>query len=200
MKERHEIEIKLPVRDPRLLKRRLRELRFRRIKARYFESNHFFDFPDQRLRKARCLLRLRFEGRQGVLTYKGVRLRSERYKVRREVEARVSEGRCVKEILQGLGLRETFSYEKYRTVYAPLGRQKASGSPYVVYDETPIGTFLELEGPQRWIDQVAGQLGYSREDYVTRGYGALYFQRCLELGQRPGNMVFPARLRPLARN
>lgn len=130
MKERHETEIKLPVRDPRVLKRRLRELGFRRIKTRYFESNHLFDFPDQRLRKARCLLRLRFEGRQGVLTYKGAPLPSDLYKVRREVEARVSEGSRVKEILEGLGLRETFSYEKYRTVYAPPGRQKASGPLY----------------------------------------------------------------------
>lgn len=193
MKERHETEIKLPVRDPRVLKRRLRELGFRRIRARCFENNHLFDFPDQRLRKAHCLIRLRFEGRQGVLTYKGAPLQSDRYKVRREVETRVSEGYSVKEILEGLGLRETFAYQKYRTVYAPPGRPMASRPRYAEYDETPIGPFLELEGPKRWIDQVAAQLGYSPADYVTRSYVTLYFRRCAELGRRPGNMVFTDR-------
>ena len=193
MKERHETEIKLPVRDPQALRRRLRELGFRRVKPRYLESNHLFDFSDQRLRKARCLLRLRFEGRQGVLTYKGTPIRSDPYKVRREAETLVSDGRRVKEILEGLGLRETFFYEKYRTVYAPRGRQKASGPPYLEYDETPIGNYLELEGPARWIDQVARRLGYSRQDFLSRSYAALYFQKCAELGQKPANMVFPAR-------
>jgi adenylate cyclase class 2 len=193
MKERQETEIKLPVRDPRALKRRLRELGFRRIKARYLESNYLFDFPDQRLRQAHRLLRLRFEGRQGVLTYKGAPLQSDCYKVRQEVETRVSEGQSVKEILAGLGLRETFSYQKYRTVYAPPGAQRASGPRYAEYDETPIGSFLELEGPKRWIDQVAAQLGYSPDDYVPRSYVALYFRRCAELGRQPGNMVFTNR-------
>jgi adenylate cyclase class 2 len=193
MKDRHETEIKLPVRDPRALKRRLRALGFQRVKPRYLESNHLFDFPDRRLRKAHCLLRLRFEGRQGVLTYKGTLIPSGQYKVRREAETLVSDGHRVKQILEGLGLRETFSYEKYRTVYAPPGRQKAFQPPCLEYDETPIGDYLELEGPARWIDQVARQLGYSRRDFLTRGYPTLYFQKCAELGQPPGNMLFPTR-------
>lgn len=193
MKQRHETEIKLPVRDPKALKRRLRELGFRRVKPRHLESNHLFDFPDHRLRKGRRLLRLRFEGRQAVLTYKGTVIPSSQYKVRRESETLVSDGRRVIEILEGLGLRETFSYEKYRTVYAPRGRRKASGPPYLEYDETPFGDYLELEGPQRWIDQVARRLGYSRQDFVTRGYPGMYLQNRAGLGRKPTNRVFPTR-------
>jgi len=63
----------------------------------------------------------------------------------------------------------------------------------VVFDETPIGNFLELEGPQRWIDEVARQLGYARRDYITDSYAALYRKKCLEEGAKPGNMIFPTR-------
>jgi len=193
MKERLETEIKLRVSDPKALQRRLQELGFRLVKRRYLERNCLFDFPDQRLRKARCLVRLRFEGRQAVLTYKGAPLRSDRYKVRREAETLVSDGGCAREILEGLGLRKTFLYEKYRTVYAPTAREKGSGPSYLAYDETPIGNFLELEGPPQWIDRVARRLGYSRQDYITRSYLALYFQKCAELDRKPENMVFTPR-------
>jgi adenylate cyclase class 2 len=63
----------------------------------------------------------------------------------------------------------------------------------VVFDETPIGNYLELEGPQRWIDEVARQLGYSRRDYITESYAALYLKKCQVEGKTPGNMIFPAR-------
>jgi len=193
MKERLETEIKLRVSHPPALQRQLRELGFRLITRRYLERNCLFDFPDRRLQKARCLVRLRFEGRQAVLTYKGAPIRSNRYKVRRESETPVNDGCRAREILEGLGLRETFLYEKYRTVYAPAGREKGSGSSYLAYDETPIGNYLELEGPPRWIDRVARRLGYSRQDYITRSYLALYFQKCAELGREPESMVFTAR-------
>ena len=188
-----ETEIKLPVRDPQALRRRLRRLGFRRVRARHFESNYLFDFPDQRLRKARCLLRLRFSGRQGTLTFKGMPPYSGEYKTRREIETPVGDGLVLREILEQLGLREGFRYEKYRTIYAPHGQRKGPKGPHLCYDETPVGDYLELEGSEQWIDEVARKLGYSREEYVTRGYASLYFQDCLEAGSKPGNMVFPAR-------
>jgi len=157
------------------------------------ETNYLYDFSDQRLRKARCLLRLRFEGRQGVLTYKGAPLPSDQYKIRREAETLVSDGRRVREILEAVGLRENFSYQKFRTVYALRGGAKTPGPPYLEYDETPIGDYLELEGPGPWIDQVAFRLGYSRQDFIIRSYATLYFQKCAERGQKPSNMVFQPR-------
>ncbi len=193
MNHRHETEIKLEVLNPRALKRRIGELGFRPIKARHFESNYLFDFPDLRLRKARCLLRLRFADGQGILTFKGTPLRSRGYKVRREIEAGVENGDHVREILQNLGLREVFRYEKYRTIYAQRARSKKAGTPHLVYDETPIGTYVELEGSKRWIDRVARRLGFDRENYVPASYGKLFRQKCLERGEKPGNMVFPGR-------
>ncbi len=193
MKHRHETEVKLEVRDAKGLRRRLTEQGFRIILARHFESNILFDYPDLRLRKMRCLVRLRYMGDQALLTYKGTPLQSRDYKIRPEFESMVDDGHRVHDILLHLGLQEMFSYEKYRTIYAPRGKRDALGGPHLVYDETPVGNYIELEGPQRWIDEVARQLGYSRKDYIKESYAALYRKKCQQEGKTPGNMLFPKR-------
>ena len=211
MKASKEIEIKLEVRDPRALKRRLAEMGFRRVKARHFESNRLLDFPNLALRQAQRVLRLRFVDGKYLLTFKGGPARSRHYKVRAELETEVEDGRGLKEILESAGLRKVFRYDKYRTEYAPGAGRKDVGRPdgtvrrkrgstrralerrELVYDETPIGNYVELEGPKRWIDEVAGRLGYERPDYITLSYAALYYQKCREQGKRPANMVFPSR-------
>jgi adenylate cyclase class 2 len=193
MKYRHETEVKLEVKDTKGLRRRLTEQGFRVIMARHFESNILFDYSDLRLRKLRCLVRLRYMGDQALLTYKGTPLQSRDYKIRPEFESMVDDGHRVHEILLHLGLQEMFCYEKYRTIYAPRGKRDALGGPHLVYDETPVGTYIELEGPQRWIDEVARQLGYSRKDYIKDSYAALYRKKCQQEGKTPGNMLFRKR-------
>ena len=197
----HEIEIKLGVPNPRALKRRLRDLGYFPVSARHFERNLLFDFSDLRLRRSRRLLRVRLVDGHGLVTFKDAPFRDRHYKVRREIEAAVEDGLRVADILREIGLREIFRYEKYRTVFAQApGSKRAGGvrgrtsrrvpTSKLVFDETPIGNYVELEGPKRWIDRVARQLGYSREDYVAASYGTLYRRKCLEQGRRPGNMVF----------
>jgi len=193
-----EIEIKLQVHDPTSLKRRLRQLGFRVVKARHFESNSLFDFRGSHIRKSRCLLRLRAAQGRGVVTFKGAPIRSGRYKVRPEIETQVADGDQMRQIFEHLGLRESFRYEKYRTILAPTlpasSKPSSRLSPKLkaelVYDETPIGDYIELEGPKRWIDRVAKQLGYNRTDYISRSYAALYLSRCRERRIKPGDMVF----------
>jgi adenylate cyclase class 2 len=85
-----------------------------------------------------------------------------------------------------------FRYEKFRTTYA-LTRLR---SLKIELDETPIGTFLELEGPIAAIDRAARLLGYSRSDYITATYGSLYLAGCRRRARKPGDMVFqPKKLR-----
>ena len=191
MNRQHETEVKLEVRKPGALKRRLRQLGFRCIAPRHFESNALFDFPDLRLWKGRSLLRLRLAGKRWVLTFKGAPVESRGYKVRREIETEIEAGDRMKEVLEGLGLRAAFRYEKYRTAYARGAGARNAGEPLLLYDETPIGNYVELEGPRRWIDAIAQQLGYGRADYITASYGSLYRQKCQERGEAPGDMLFP---------
>ena len=193
MKLPRETEIKLTVPNLHALRRRLRRLGFRAIKARHFESNRIFDFPDLRLRRARCLLRLRFEGARCQVTFKGVPARTGKYKVRSEIESHVADGIRFRQILECLGLQETFRYDKYRTTYRRKEDAGRARPPIADLDETPIGNYLELEGSARWIDAVAREIGCGPKDYITASYAALYFKKCRAEGRHAGNMIFAGR-------
>jgi len=192
---RQETEIKLRVTSPLATKRKLAKLGFAPAGPRLFERNLLFDFPDCRLRKSRTALRLRFENGRNLMTYKGAPVDAPGYKVRREIETEVKDGLRMKQTLEALGLREVFRYEKYRTKYKQPSHGRRRGSKgrapgELDFDQTPIGDFIELEGPKRWIDFVARQLGYGREDYITQSYASLYLARCAQRGEKPRNMVF----------
>ena len=82
-------------------------------------------------------------------------------------------------------MRPLFRYQKYRAVYHYSGL-------IITVDETPIGVFLELEGPKPLIDEVATQLGYKASDYIAKSYLALY-QEYLKLRGLPlKDMLFEA--------
>jgi adenylate cyclase class 2 len=103
--------------------------------------------------------------------------------VRDEMEVTVDEGETLAAILTKLGLAPTFRYQKYRTTYE-------NGDLLVTVDETPIGTFLELEGPKPGIDAMAGKLGYSASDYILGSYRDLFVGHQGREENDPGNMLF----------
>jgi adenylate cyclase, class 2 len=183
-----ETEIKLALADVRTGRALLRNAGFRVTRRRVFERNDVFDTPECALRKGGALLRVRQAGRATTLTYKGPAAVS-RYKSREEVETRVPDAASIAAILERLGFRPMFRYEKYRTEYG-----HPDGGGVATLDETPIGVFMELEGTPRWIDRAARQLGFAECDYITASYGRLF----LEWRHRQGldtaaNMVFDSR-------
>jgi len=113
-----------------------------------------------------------------------------RHKVREEIETELVDGETVRRIFEGLGLRGWFRYEKYRTTYVLPGKRTWAKGLLIEVDETPIGTFVELEGPGEAIDRAAKELGYSQGDYVLKNYLVLYLDECKRAGRAPGNMVF----------
>lgn len=167
MSSRQEIEIKFCVADVRALTRRLRISGFRLVTRRTHEMNTLYDLPGQPLRKRGELLRLRKYGTEWVLTHKS-KGRVGRHKTRVELETEVSDGGRMDAILLALGYRPTFRYEKFREEWSDQAGQ-------VVIDETPIGNFGEIEGPPRWIDRTAKQLGIGPEQYITDTYAGLFF-------------------------
>jgi adenylate cyclase class 2 len=165
-----EIEIKLPLSGAADGRRRLRQAGFRVARRRVFESNVLFDTPERSLRARGLLVRLRTAGTRTVLTFKG-RAVPGKHKIREEIETELNGGPALAEILQRLGYRPSFRYEKYRTEYAqPDGPERA------MLDETPVGVFLELEGPPRWIDRMARRLGFTEAGYITASYAELHRQ------------------------
>lgn len=184
-----ETEIKLRIEDPAGLRRRLEELGFQEKIARSFEDNWVFDFERQTLRQARSLLRLRRWGRRYRVTFKGPAQDGARHKVREEIETEVQDGEALREILRRLGLHEAFRYQKWRTEFSsPLDT-----GGHALFDETPIGVFLELEGEPGWIDRIAQRLGFAPSDYILKSYSVLFGEHCSSAGIQSREMVFASR-------
>ncbi len=102
----------------------------------------------------------------------------------------ITDAGTLQKIFEGLGLRGWFRYEKYRTTYKLPGRSKWAQGLLIEVDETPIGTFVELEGPSEAIDRAARELGFSPGDYILKNYLVLYLDDCKKRGQQPTNMLF----------
>ncbi len=167
-----EIELKFPVPDPAILQSRLPALGFTLVTQRTFESNTLYDTPARTLRTAHQILRLRQYGDLWTLTHKRPpddedSVSTSRYKVRIETETAVADGPALAEILTRIGYSPMFRYEKYRTEWSESGA-------HLVVDETPIGTFAELEGPMQWIDKILARLGIHPADCLTDSYGSLF--------------------------
>jgi len=115
------------------------------------------------------------------------------YKVRDETEVEVSDAGNLTRIFEGLGMTGWFRYEKYRSTFQlPSSKSWARGL-LIELDETPIGTFVELEGPAEAIDRAATELGFGKSDYILKNYLVLYMEECRRKGEQPSHMLFPAR-------
>lgn len=210
-----EIEVKLRIQDIAELRSKLRRLAAK-AGPRMFERNVLYDNPQDDLRLTGRLLRIRIEspapapapkaavGRRtrpaqrlpsaarGVLTYKAPitgmasSTTAPRYKERKEIEIVFHPAHALEAILRSLGFRPGFCYEKYRTEYRAA---KLKGLHFDL-DETPIGTYLELEGPPAAIDRAAMLLGFSPQDYITSTYWDLYVADCRGRGIPPSDLVF----------
>jgi adenylate cyclase class 2 len=210
-----ETEIKLRISNLPALHRTLKRIGARLAgpgTSKVHEQNVIFDTPPGGLAKHGQLLRIRTESpvsrgksdsprakQRVILTFKqpaGAALHNASngsYKVREEIEVEVSEAGNLARIFEGLGMKGWFRYEKYRTTFRlPASKIWAKGL-LIELDETPIGTFVELEGPAAAIDRAAQELGFSKHDYVLKNYLRLYLEDCRRKGQEPGHMVFPNR-------
>jgi adenylate cyclase class 2 len=189
---KRETEIKLKVNDVGAVRKRLQQLGLQLRERRSLEDNILFDTPDRALRQVRSILRLRRYAGKWIVTYKGTPAADPLYKSRLELESVVENPEAIRLLFEALGFRPVFRYQKYRSHYVPDGRARDRKAPLdVVLDETPVGNYLEIEGSRRAIDDVARQLGYSRGDYSTASYGALYLEDCRKRNIAPGDMIFP---------
>lgn len=208
-----EIEIKLRIRDEEALRKSLKRLGARAVhgaRTRMWQHNILFDTPQGHLAKQGRLLRIRTERPSGpwpngkrtpeqvLVTMKLAVPRSgnfenqgrPRYRVREEREVRVADAPTLTKIFEGLGLAGWFQYERYRTTFKLPSAKKWAKGLLIEVDETPIGTFVELEGPPEAIDQGARELGFSKRDYILKNYLVLYVEHCRKRGVEPKHMLF----------
>jgi adenylate cyclase class 2 len=137
-------------------------------RARHFEDNLLFDDAAGSLRREGNVLRLR-RTRPGasVVTFKGARSIVEGIRSREEIESEVGDADAVEAVFRALGFRPAFRYQKYRESYSWRDVE-------IVVDETPIGTFLEVEGPLATIHAAVAALGLGAGDYITDSYAGLF--------------------------
>jgi len=197
---KREIEIKLRVSSISEILARMRQIGAVPY-GRVLEQNTLFDTPDSSFWRRGRLFRLRMQtpapgsGSRGgprttVLTAKSPpssrRLISRKgvpFKERMESELAVGKPRMWPQVIQELGFRAGFKYEKYRTSF----RHR---SLHLDLDETPVGTFLELEGTPTVIDRTARALGFCPKDYIRATYWTLYAADCRRRHRKPRNMLF----------
>jgi adenylate cyclase, class 2 len=205
-----ETEIKLKPDNPKAFLRLLSKLGAKLSIPRIHELNLIFDTPDGGLAKHGQLLRIRTETTAApkkkattrtLLTFKSppdqlaigapVTPADRHYKVREETELVLTNPAALQKIFEGLGLRGWFRYEKFRTTYELPARHSWAKDLLIEFDETPIGVFVELEGPGAAIDRAARELGYTVKDFVLKNYLVLYLDDCRRRGVPPGDMLFP---------
>jgi adenylate cyclase, class 2 len=213
-----ETEIKLRISDVPAFQRALKRIGARLAgpgTSKVHEENVIFDTPQGGLAKHGQLLRIRTETPETrsksraarpkqriVLTLKQPlagpaaevgKTTPGPYKVREEIELEVAEAGNLTRIFEGLGMGGWFRYEKYRTTFRLTNSKTWARGLLIELDETPIGTFVELEGPPAAIDRAAEELGFSRGDYITTNYLRLYVEDCRRKGEEPRHMVFSNR-------
>jgi len=152
------------------------------VRGRRFQDDALFDTEREDLRQRRSALRLRREDARSYLTFKGP-VQPGPMKLREELETAVSDADVLQRVLEHLDLRVWFRYQKYREEFALDG-------VVVAIDETPIGTFVELEGTEAGITAAAEGLGRTTADYILDSYCGLFLRNREALGFRGSHMVF----------
>ena len=185
-RENIESELKIPVTDLDTIRTSLVDAEARPAQPMARETNLLLDSADHRLREQGCVLRLRHSNGRAILTFKGPATFHGAVKQRAENETDIADLDSIIEVFKGLGFRVFMRYQKDREKWV-------LGDASVFLDHTPMGDFVEVEGPVEQIEDVARSLGLETTDAVRGSYPSLWLehrQRHTDL-DLPFDMVFP---------
>lgn len=177
-----EIEVKFPLRDRGQLIRKLQDIGGTRLYAESFEDNIVLDRRGE-LRTKGALLRVRKFGKYSLVTYKGPMSMEGGIKSREEVQTGVESFELAIQLLDAIGFKPVFRYQKFREVWRVQEVE-------VVLDRTPIGEYFEIEGPIDLIRTISSELGMNMDQAIRQTYADLYRQARRTRSDLPENMVF----------
>jgi len=152
------------------------------VRGRRLQEDCLVDTADELLRRRRSVLRVRMESGRSFLTFKGP-VQPSVMKMREELETIVGDGMLMLRVLEELGFHVWFRYQKYREEFA-------LDDVMIAIDETPVGTYVEIEGGERGIATTTEVLGRRPSDYVLDSYRGLFVRHCEERGLPVTNMLF----------
>ena len=179
-----EREIKLRFETVEQARERVLSIGATPLRGRRLQEDCLLDNQQDALYRRRCVLRVRSECGRSLLTFKGP-VQPGAMKLREEYETVAADGNTLLKILEELGLHVWFRYEKYREEFS-------AEDVVIAIDETPVGTFIEIEGGEEHIHATASALGKGPSDYITDSYRTLFLQHRAAHGLPNGDMVFAA--------
>jgi adenylate cyclase class 2 len=178
-----EHEIKVPVGSLAAVRDRLRAGAATLRHGETFEENWVLDDAEGSVAARGCLLRVRRWGGHSYLTFKGPARFAGAVKTREEIETTVGDPEIVLRALAALGFAPWRRYQKRRELWELSGVA-------VTLDATPMGAFVELEGPPATIPAVAASLGLDPADAVPGTYLHLWEEYRAAHPEAPADMVF----------
>src|SRR5690349_19663127 len=140
------------------------------LRCRRLQEDALLDTDDESLRRHGSVLRVRVESGKSTITFKGP-IQPSPMKLREELETVIGDGETLLHIFERLGFHVWFRYEKYREEFA-------LDDVIVAIDETPVGVFVEIEGGDASIEDLAHALGRGRADYMLDSYRRIYVHEC----------------------
>ena len=168
-----ELEVKFHVSELAGIEKQLVKFGATLVQPRTHEYNLRFDTPAGDLAQAESMLRLRRDAASHV-TFKGPSSTLGGVLARQEIEFEVSNFISAQKLIEALGFRSKFVYEKYRTTYAMDGLK-------ITLDEMPYGPFVEIEGKEAApIQTAANKLGLDWQKRLPETYISI-FRRLKEL-------------------
>jgi len=177
-----EREIKLPFHDPEAARAAVLAAGGTPVRGRRLQDDCLLDTPDELLHRRRSVLRVRIESGRSFLTFKGP-VQPSILKLREELETVVGDGTLLLRVLEELGFHVWFRYQKYREEFA-------LDDVIIAVDETPVGTYVEIEGGEGGIATTTEALGRQPSDYLLDSYRGLFIRHCQERGLPITNMLF----------
>lgn len=177
-----EREIKLPYASSAAARRSVVETGATLLRARRLQDDYLLDRETESLGDRDSTLRVRIDGDNAYVTFKGTPTLGTT-KVREELETTVDDGELLLRLFERLGFRVCFRYQKYREEFR-------HGDLTIAVDESPIGTFVELEGREEDILTMAAALERPTTDFVLDSYRALFLWHREARGATAAHMLF----------
>ncbi|MDD2666090.1 MAG: class IV adenylate cyclase [Methanocellales archaeon] len=173
-----EVEIKLPLKDKEVARRKLKELGAHPIGAEK-QMDIYYNAPHRNLAETDEALRIRFS-KDASLTYKGPKL-DKMSKTREEIVVSIADADQTSAILKALGFDEVARITKHRETY------RLNDFMIMIDNVFGLGTFMEIEasvpkeGDYRSAqDRIFGlldRLGLKKEDTIRESYLELILDR-----------------------
>lgn len=179
-KENHEIELKFRNFDPQVIRKKLKN-KGARFVGRVFEKTIRFDTPNSNLEKIGRFLRIR-TGFKNTITFKQ-KIDNRKFREREEIELEISNPEKMKIILERLGFTKVLIMEKHREKWQLRETE-------VVIDILPMGTFLEIEGTEKSIKEMAKNLGLVLKDKILGTYWDLWKEFSKKKNIKDRNIIF----------